>query len=454
MFYKKNVIKIIDNAQTVFEDCWNTLSKVKSKSVKLSENTEFLEFQGKLANQIYNLNIFAEKISIEIKNNLENEPYKSKLIEYREKLNIAASIGISLGDAYAWIFYMQERDLLNSHLKHCKNPPYREKIGLKAEIKLIETIHYFKKYFIIYHGITSYLRLGDISLYCFKNKKIVSIAEIKTKKMEYFKIHQVFHFVGLKDTEFYKNILEDQEIIKENDNTTNYEQIDRLNRQIESIANGIKVNEKEPIRKERVRNYDLCKKLNTFIFNSKKYIKLSNLLVLVKIKNKHKKLSNNLFSNYKEKFERSMDGINELILKIIDKNRYDNSLCITGFHYSNKLEIINNYGIPPTFWLPIKINNIKKIIFLNTIIKSIFNPEKFENLLLDEGFIKDNDSFKYKNEKNGVTVEIPGLSYYHSLICQHFISEKTIIDIVKKYKDLSSVAEKNMKVDIDFKYIT
>ena len=35
MFYKKNVIKIIDNAQTVFEDCWNTLSKVKSKSVKL-----------------------------------------------------------------------------------------------------------------------------------------------------------------------------------------------------------------------------------------------------------------------------------------------------------------------------------------------------------------------------------------------------------------------------------
>lgn len=86
-----------------------------------------------------------------------------------------------MGDAYAWFFYHKNRSELDMHLAHQSTGLFTAGVGGRGELAFIKNNQTFDGLFVVYHGITDMLRVGDFSLYA-GNHGIVGIGELKTEQ--------------------------------------------------------------------------------------------------------------------------------------------------------------------------------------------------------------------------------------------------------------------------------
>jgi len=102
---------------------------------------------------------------------------------YACALDAAIQVGREIGDIFAWFWYQNNRDLLVKHLEREKNGSLPPGIGGAGEVSLIKRYQMLNGDFILYHGITNLLRIGDVSLIDTKTLLVRSIAELKTSKL-------------------------------------------------------------------------------------------------------------------------------------------------------------------------------------------------------------------------------------------------------------------------------
>jgi len=105
------------------------------------------------------------------------------LDRYAHALDAAIQIGREIGDIFAWPWYQNNRDLLVRHLEHPKSGSLPPGIGGAGEVSLIKRYQMLHGSFILYHGITNLLRIGDISFIDLEKQLVESIAELKTSKL-------------------------------------------------------------------------------------------------------------------------------------------------------------------------------------------------------------------------------------------------------------------------------
>lgn len=153
------------------------------------EEYEFINFQTNLAECLYNAMSVYREISqkereyIEMKESLDKKDFLEKMQKWKnQKLEIkeVISIGKSIGDSFAYIFYRDSIEELEKHYKHPDNGLFVSGIGGRGEIEFIKENPTIDGYLVVYHSVTNMLRIGDFSV-CSLDGKVIGTGEIKSE---------------------------------------------------------------------------------------------------------------------------------------------------------------------------------------------------------------------------------------------------------------------------------
>lgn len=129
MVSREQVATAIDIAVAEFELSWATLVKLKTRDLPDTPD-QVLDFQSNLASTLYRLNQVHTELArekrarIRHKDSFQKDWFNSrmaKLASYQDAIKNAISIGKSLGNSFAWIFYANDRILVNKHHQHPPN---------------------------------------------------------------------------------------------------------------------------------------------------------------------------------------------------------------------------------------------------------------------------------------------------------------------------------------------
>jgi hypothetical protein len=191
MELEKEVKEFIDKIEIKFLDLWNTLSYFKGLNLK-DTGEKAVNFQSDLANCQFSIDKKFREVRSKKKEvrrsrkSYTKEDYllfDKQLSNCENALENLIYLGKSLGDAFVWFFFQNDRDILDEHLLHQDEFLMPSgNLGRVGEMGFLQNIKMIDDNLVIYHGITSILRVGDFSLVNLKTHRFTGISELKTDK--------------------------------------------------------------------------------------------------------------------------------------------------------------------------------------------------------------------------------------------------------------------------------
>lgn len=203
----------------------------------------FIEYQNILVDALF----YLRKAEFEIKNKIKEirkkkrTYYKEKVLKnYIERFNIYEHRIKVMGDFLAYIFYVNDKELINNHLQQQNTSMNSVGSGTFTEVNFIKDFNKENSpYFYIYNNITSFLRIADVSIFGKREHKIVGYGEIKSgKPNKKSKIEASITVISK-----YKLSLrgvEKEQSKKLNSKFLNHEMIKHLDKQIENMKENLK----------------------------------------------------------------------------------------------------------------------------------------------------------------------------------------------------------------------
>ena len=197
MISRADIASLMDEAEGSFRECWRAVSRLRSKEIREGSNDgnlskALLDFQPTLARTLYDLSemyrkLHQEKVNVVARKvDLTPEWFGHRLAliaRYQHAIKAAISLGKRLGDAFALIFYVSAQDHLLEHGDHPRQFLAPPEIGGLGELAFIERVKVVGGHLVLYHGITTFLRVGDVSYINVKERKVAAIGELKTTKV-------------------------------------------------------------------------------------------------------------------------------------------------------------------------------------------------------------------------------------------------------------------------------
>lgn len=418
------IMNAIDDAEAQFDACFEILKTLRTG---ITEGLQILDFQPKLADALFTLMSVYRNVCAEEKSLIDrkNEMLKSDFIDtmknihkFKRILNETIDIGKVLGDSFAWLFYNENQEELYKHLNHQPTGLFVAGIGGLGEVEFIKKTPILYGCLVLYHGITSMLRVGDFTLYAF-NHGVIASGELKTEKRG-------------NDLEI-KAYISSRYNLDENafkpDNQAidaNVYQRDKLLRQLSAMDDLLK--------KQKIDHKVDCFRDNNVDFAfpeapNKMSFKISkdNTLLTSILEIKESKLS--------ERFFITDEGID---LGLDEAEPYAQSILVQGSN-NNQFYMTNIDGKSyptrvPLFWWNADIDFLKGIIFKKIIMMTVFNPAKFFDYYQDKGFEICNSSgpknVSIEKEINGNRMAICNLYMFFDMICYSFMSVENILQII------------------------
>lgn len=169
-----------------FHSCWESIRPDLDPT-----SMAILEFQPRLLKALQRLELeylaLAERKRdlINRKKELTSGWFRSRmrlLAKRQEALRDAQVIGRTMGDSFAWLFYRDEQRLLDEHAAQPLIVPIPTGVGGEGELAFVSSLPGFAGLFVLHHGITTILRLGDVSLVDVARSRVVAIGELKTHR--------------------------------------------------------------------------------------------------------------------------------------------------------------------------------------------------------------------------------------------------------------------------------
>lgn len=439
---KERVINVIDNAEIELRDCFRRLVLLKN----LDDNIQdIMDFQPKLAVCLYDLMLFyrelcqEEKQLIEQKASFDNEQFKSYMAsnsKNKTAIKEMINIGKSLGDSFVWFFYRDNLDELEKHFKHKSTGLFVLGIGGLGELEFIKNTSTISGNVVLYHGMTSMLRVGDISLWK-PGTGIIAIGELKTKPQAENHI-SVDVFITSK-IHFIPNVGDSFSFEFDPSNISDKDR-DRFQKQMNNQSNIFK-------KEDTIGNKELYSDYNYKLLNDLDIEKVcvnvseDKTLMVFGVSAEGRKLSDILTG---EKIDFSIptsnhDKVEKILIKSSDNNRFALGLL--------DCEIFS--GRIPLFWWDTNIEIIEKILFKELFISTVFNPAKFLDYFTNKGYSTVLDKKgkiialeKYNGDKKQV---FNALDMVFDLITHSFMKCDAAIKMVDTF--LSEV--ENIDVDLN-----
>jgi len=190
MISQRDVIEAIDAADVDFSWCWECFRKLRRGEIELHY---FADFQIRLTKAFVKLDATYRAIKtekdrlIEKKSRFQPSWFSARMGRldlYLKAIKEALGIARSLGDGFAWIFYRDEDALLEAHAREQRQLLLPPNVGGLGERAFLENMQGFGGMFVLYHAVTSFLRLGDVSFFDPSSGRITTIGELKTRHVE------------------------------------------------------------------------------------------------------------------------------------------------------------------------------------------------------------------------------------------------------------------------------
>ena len=447
MISRKDVHEVIDDAEKEYCIAWNTIRAMKLAGQEAITIEILLALQPAVATGIYHLakiyhDLAAEKRSyISRKKKLNSTWFKNRLrliSDYQNAIHIAISIGKSLGDAFAWFFYYDERELLLEHGKHEKIPIPPIGVGGKGELAIAKNIQVVDGHIFLHHGITNILRFGDISIISLSDMSIVAIAEIKTrsKGSKILDISMNLASVNKDKLEKFTNAITNQ-------SSSGKEPLEILPKKIRKHLDhqlnhiGKMLNRPKAKRNEKIELESNIHDISR-LFEDQRYVsvavhKVGRSQVVIRTDLPQAKLADRILNGPNPLIIQKAQGLVEATIETTVEDKSLNRLYI-GEPYNPSPKTHANPSIVPMVWWPLDLRIPKALIFHETVVFSVFNAGPFLWEIQKLGFeiIAKGHSYSAKKQLGDNVVYLENLQFYFDLIVLGFTPEDSLIKIISR----------------------
>lgn len=389
MISKTDIKNLIDGTENRYQECWDTLSVLKQAENLASEEfrNAMLDFQPTLARTLYELSemykaLHQEKRStIDKKGRLSPKWFKHRLAliaGYQRVIETVLSLGKCLGDAFAWLFYDEERKYLTEHYNHQEQLYAPPGIGGLGELKFIENHRIINGHLVLYHGITTFLRIGDISLIDIGNQSVAAIGELKTTQVSENELNITVQMVGpsREGVTSFASVEKKRKVTDDNSLPPDLPQNIRakLDKQTSSMGESFSLPDPD-LGMDLESEFQLhelnalCKELKRSAFTFRK-VGDGHLIFGMRIA--RRSLASKLMGSYKTNWTEKLDGLEEEVQHIIRKESDDNELWLNPL-YSSERGLSPTVGTVPLFWWPLDLDVIKAILFNGVLLFSAYS---------------------------------------------------------------------------------
>ena len=450
---KKELKEFFYNVESTYKSCWDVLEGLDKSSLKINS---FTNFQAELARSLLEISNLYKRISLSkkeliIKKDSYSEDWFSSKMNSIKKIQNSlrelSAIGKVLGDCFTWIFYNSSRDLLSRHYENPVQKMMPSGIGGLGEVSFIENVKVLNNHLVIFHGITSYLRLGDFSFFDLKEQKIVATAELKTKKsskntldlklVTVAKQKESLDFIVDQNEKAPKNYLH----FEKESNSEFQKKIElKLNKQLKKI--GQIEDDIVPDRKLNFERSDKTNKYSELYYSIQKkkavFEVLSDDLAIFGIKIFQRSLYKkfNQGTEYlKIQIEKMAKELEKSVDSIILKDSIYNSFLI-GYPFNFDENYNLEYGMSPIFFRFSNKSLVRDIIFRDVIFVTVYNPAHFLETLIEKGFsIKktvNGKGYEVTKKLSFGVVKIEGLMNLMRLIPKSNFSKDEVLDLIER----------------------
>ncbi len=438
-----------------FKKCINLCKKKINESFKIySDITNsnfswetFISFQNNLIETLYEekkQEIPLRKTLKKIRNGSDTINTEKDVLRKIEQLEtLEHSIKI-LGDFFCYIFYMNDFDLIDKHIEKPQVGMHSIGSGIVAEMETIKRLNVPENpQFYLYNELSSFLRIGDVSVFDRLQSRIIGFGEIKSSIPQDGKLDISIDFIVKSQNLYVPTSLQHKE--NKGHDFLDEDMIKHLEKQVDTMKDSL-VNKKQVdknLQQEvKLPHYkDLELLINQCYRNGFAIKKVSNDIMYLSVKNDFNDLNiQNIDLNEKFKSNNIIEDFN-----LNPKDGYNNII------YS-KLELLSYGKNTPFLFLPLS-NNAKKKA-LNQSLFIIFNYNTIIKHFSEQGFVfvkKKKIPYLEKKLEN----EIISLCLYaiHEQYVNMFLDEKSAIDILTMMLSESKVGKGNRQIFVNMKYI-
>jgi hypothetical protein len=442
------VTRALDNADRQFQRCWEQLCVLKGGRTASDVGRIVLEYQPQLYRGLLTLNESYRSIRSEEsrlisgKGGLDPRWFAArmdKLKHYRQALQHAIGVGQILGDGFAWIFYERDSDLIDQHLTKPRQLLFPSGIGRIGERAVLEMLQgRLGRQLILYHGLTSFLRLGDITFIDSSTMRVSRIGELKTMHLggDQYQI-TIGYVTGSKKNFIVPHI--------QHERPCSYrlsEQVTRrLQRQMKEMSAAIKStmpgpNDEHLNTSGEFHFAELEQVIAESGFRRLAHVLAGPGLALCALRRRgRRRLALNLLGKVPD-IQHRISNVTDIGLLILEPALKDNALFIADLVTRDDSSPIILRGTVPLVWWPVADRHLYDIIFGNVIVITLYNPSHLWESLREIGFDVEVDShsrlLKLRRAQGELRVELGNLQHFDYLIRFFLMSERTFIRIIEQ----------------------
>lgn len=455
---------LIDQTQSDYEKCWKVLSAWKEDWSNMTADA-LLDFQPTLARAIFRLSDMHHLLSRESKTLIfKKQRLSPNWFKHRMKtlsacqgvITETTKTGKVLGDAFAWLFYQREREYLRKHFQHAPITHAPPGIGGKGELAFINSVRLWEGQIVIFHGITNFLRIGDVSFYDPKLGRITAIGELKTEKDTGSGFLLQVHVRWPKESD------EVWPLPSKNSKTTNkitmsQKQEHQLKKQLKTMGESFDLRApRETIKLEDKTHLDEFRQLaKNLQKRSVAFQKAGDGLLLFGFTMSHERSYFGRLWPAKTKadFDKRSVGLLEQVHSIMDLTQVGSPSNANSIFHSS-LDLTAFPGTTPMFWWSLPSDFIRKLVFHEVTVVTIYNPAHLIRKLRAAGYEVElhRTNLKVTKRIGDSELEIGHMQYFLNLIQQHLVREELILatfDSITKRIDSGEILP-NSRIDLDF----
>lgn len=457
---KGTVRQRLDEAAKDLETCWLTLEAMKHYKADGGAGQRIIDFQPILAGALHKLGLDYRRLAQERKRILQKKSFYNPTWLRRKLRNIghlqstlveAIAIGKSLGDAFAWFFVQDDPTPLFQHFEHAPIFHAPPGIGGLGELTFVQKNPTFNGLFPLYHGLTTFLRIGDITFLDLKTKKVVGTGELKAAEISPGTLRLELVFTSLQSTAASGRREPQASKIP---SVMSQRMKEKRKKQVKEMQQLLLRNEAASVSLKTDHNYGPLKDLADLMSAKRQaVVKASEGLLLIAFSSRRSKLSSSIDAADETLPAKLSKAIPDAALTITNPSKDDNALFIGHLHYKEDLSMLSVLpGMPPVFWWPIPTEFVKEVYFRRMHVLTLYNPaflvQKLRQLGLTVKLDEPTGNYEIHRKTDRHNIAFQGFRYLIGLIQNYMWDESAVVDIIRHIAIDHPAPEQNTQIQL------
>lgn len=443
------VREALDDAEQKLAWCTRVVGALSGSNSGEATGEDIVDFQQRLYRIIADLEALYRRIKREEKRLIEAKARynptwfatrMAQLSAYSKNLRDGLMLARAVGDGFVWFFYERDLQLVEEHLKLQPQLLLPLDLGGAGERILLENFRGLDGKFILYHGITSLLRIGDFSFVDMTSLRVACLAELKTCRIDAQRINLSLSIISGERDQLPRFPMREPSEPPEPSPSLSASMQARLERQRkvmqESIVAARKVRDSLTMSSDCGFHYreleDVVRRSHARAFE---YVKAGDGLIIGALRISGSRSYG--APSPRRLIDRILDLATDMptwAMKILDAGAISNSIALGGLGGEHSLEVRPN-GLPFFAW-PVDQQVLADIAFGRVVVITMFNAGHLIERIHAAGYeVELDEKGRLKRAIKQIDnrlIELQNYSYFMSLVPWALMTEDAVMSIIEK----------------------